>query len=477
MGNLKKGFLRQLGVYGYNETEVAILASLVSEDPLLLIGKAGTGKTFLLNSLSEALDLSHRHYNASLIAFDDLVGFPWPDNATGGIRYLETPATIWGAESVLVDEINRCKPEHQNRLFSLVQEKRIQGLKLDKLQYRWAAMNPPGIDQDGEGYLGCEPLDAALADRFAFIIEVADWSELSQDDQKLIADPRGEGVIARDELGVAGFVKEAKVRLKKLNQQPPEILLEYARRAASAMGEAGVRFSPRRVRQLAKNLLALTVVCDMPRESLFLKGLEWSIPQRATGVKVEKAVVLAAHRVAWESSCTDKEDQWLHEFHWKKNIDEKVSFLLGTSQCPDTGTVAVAQFLATASKAEAAAFSASLYPAMCHDPSHILGEEGVQDLGKIAQKVFSVDKVLTWRDGKKIPYLPPGGGRYEENHKDFSPLHRFLGGLRGQRKKRAKQLFYYLLTEGMLPDDLEAFEERFHQCVLLAKKYHATKLS
>jgi len=44
---------------------VLVLAALVTEDPLLLIGASGTGKTFLLNSLSEALGLEHRHYNAS----------------------------------------------------------------------------------------------------------------------------------------------------------------------------------------------------------------------------------------------------------------------------------------------------------------------------------------------------------------------------------------------------------------------------
>ena len=122
---MKTGYLRQLGVYGYDPVEPVIIAALVSGDPLLLVGKAGTGKTFLLNSLSEALRLEHRHYNASLIAFDDLVGFPWPEKHGTGIRYIETPATVWKAESVLIDEINRCKPEHQNRLFSLVHERRI----------------------------------------------------------------------------------------------------------------------------------------------------------------------------------------------------------------------------------------------------------------------------------------------------------------------------------------------------------------
>jgi hypothetical protein len=80
--------LPELGVYGFDRYEPVILAALVTEDPLLLIGRSGTGKTFLLNSLSEALGLAHRHYNASLISFDDRVlpaslhGIPPP----GGYR-------------------------------------------------------------------------------------------------------------------------------------------------------------------------------------------------------------------------------------------------------------------------------------------------------------------------------------------------------------------------------------------------------
>ncbi len=97
------------------------------------------------------------------------------------MRFLETPATVWGAESVLIDEISRCKPEHQNRLFSLVHERRVQGLPLEQLRYRWAAMNPCSSDQGGaEDYSGSEALDPALADRFALFVTAADWSELTQ---------------------------------------------------------------------------------------------------------------------------------------------------------------------------------------------------------------------------------------------------------------------------------------------------------
>src|SRR4051794_15447533 len=88
-------YLSALGVYGFGAIEPVILAALVTEDPLLLIGASGTGKTYLLNSLSEALDLDHRHYNASLISFDDLVVFPYPHPDGTGVRFQEPRA---GAE-------------------------------------------------------------------------------------------------------------------------------------------------------------------------------------------------------------------------------------------------------------------------------------------------------------------------------------------------------------------------------------------
>src|SRR3954467_1070319 len=92
-------YLCALGVYGFGAVEPVILAALVTEDPLLLIGASGTGKTYLLNSLSEALELEHRHYNASLISFDGLIGFPYPIRRGPASDFLGTPATAWSAQS------------------------------------------------------------------------------------------------------------------------------------------------------------------------------------------------------------------------------------------------------------------------------------------------------------------------------------------------------------------------------------------
>jgi MoxR-like ATPase len=46
---MKTSYLHSLGGYGYGNVELIVLAALMTGDPLLLVGRAGTGKAFLLN--------------------------------------------------------------------------------------------------------------------------------------------------------------------------------------------------------------------------------------------------------------------------------------------------------------------------------------------------------------------------------------------------------------------------------------------
>jgi len=453
--------LSELGAYGFEPQETVLLAALVSEDPLLLIGRSGTGKTFLLNTLSEALGLEHRHYNASLISFDDLVGFPYPDDARENVRFLETPATVWGAQSVLVDEISRCKPEHQNRLFSLVHERCIQGLKLEKLRYRWAAMNPCNADQsDGEDYLGSEALDPALADRFALIVEVTDWEDLEDVDRRRIADPAGEGRRADDAGRLAARVEEWRKQFLAQIECCPPAFIDYACAAAIALTDARLRISPRRVRLISRALLASSIVAGKIRESVFLNVLRCALPQRAWGQEIDEGTLRAAHHQAWTVSVASAQEKWLQTFHLERRLDRKAKLLFTDSPSPDSGTLAVEQLLSNESPQRAAAFAFAAYPAAVAGKLPV-GADAVSDLGRVAEKILDVNGTISWQERLS------GDG---SEHPGLTEVGTLLARLSGGRAERAQQIFYWCLVEKCPPEDPKTFEAEFNRCVQVFAK-------
>lgn len=52
-------------------------------------------------------------------------------------------------------------------------------------------MNPPISEDEQEGYIGSEPLDPALADRFAFIVRMPAWDQFSEIEQLSIIKTTG----------------------------------------------------------------------------------------------------------------------------------------------------------------------------------------------------------------------------------------------------------------------------------------------
>jgi MoxR-like ATPase len=459
-GSTTAAYLRAIGAYSFDRSAPIILAALVTEDPLLIIGASGTGKTFLLNSLSEALGLEHRHYNASLISFDDLVGFPFPDPEKGGVTFLQTPATVWGAESVLVDEVSRCKPEHQNRLFSLIHERRIQGISLDRLRFRWAAMNPCSADQDGVGgYAGSEPLDLALADRFGLFIQAADWEDLSVGDRTLIADPAGEGAQADDGGRLKSALSEWRAAFVTQAEKCPQAILGYAVTATSFLNAHKVRISPRRARFLTRSLLAAAIVSGGREESVFREVLKASLPHSTWGQLVEGAVIEAAHRVAWDANFLTGVEQWVHRFHAEARLDGKIRFLF-EAPTPDASSQAISECIGSLSPERAAAFCLALYPAASKGLGGF-GAEGVHDLGKVAMPILSVDGEVSWRER-----LSDSGSR----HPEFVRFTQVIDALTAGRKARAKQLFCHFLVKKIIPQDPAALEKEFDQAVALVRE-------
>src|SRR6056297_3400539 len=156
-------------VVGHDEIVDGVLICLFAGGHALLEGVPGLGKTLLIRSLSEALEL-----NFSRIQFTpDLM----PADITGTTIVVETEAGRdfqfrqgpLFAQIVLADEINRATPKTQSALLEAMQEKSITvgGIthRLERPFFVMATQNP--IEQEGT-----YPLPEAQLDRFFFKLEV-----------------------------------------------------------------------------------------------------------------------------------------------------------------------------------------------------------------------------------------------------------------------------------------------------------------
>jgi len=318
-----------LQIEGWQHLDAILLAALATEAPLLLIGPHGTAKTLLVERLSHCLELSFRHYNASLLNYDDLVGIPIPEEGNEQLRFITTPGAVWDAEFVFFDEISRCRPDLQNKLFPIIHERRVVGLKLAKLRYRWAAMNPPSPDNPdfdkpaSEYYLGSEPLDPALTDRFPFIIPVPNWRDLSREDRRRLLSAQllsvENGTPDSAELTIPRLVEQCISLIPNIDVEARVWLADYVIAVMDLMDKSGLSQSPRRARMLVDCIIAVhaarTVLTKAETEELDLSdsaeiALLYGVPHNATEVPPTPAALVAMHRQAWEITSMLDDEVW-----------------------------------------------------------------------------------------------------------------------------------------------------------------------
>jgi len=296
--------LRSLGLHGLDHLDAVLLAALAAETPLLLIGPQGSAKSALLERTAAALGLEHRHYNASLVSFDDLVGFPVPNAARDGLDYLRTPATLWDAQSVFLDEISRCRPEVQNKLFSIVHEKRVMGIALPRLAYRWAAMNPPAAFADdadpGDAYVGSQPLDPALADRFGYVVALPALHDIDPDARRrLIAHGDAPG----DATALRPAVAAARLGAALSREASDDWVVRWVDALVPLLARAGLPISGRRAVMLRHAVHAVSGALgalgrDAGVRDAAADALRWGLPQRALGRPIAESKLAAIHREA-----------------------------------------------------------------------------------------------------------------------------------------------------------------------------------
>ena len=167
----------EMGVWGIpKEHEVMMLQSLVTGDPLLMVGKHGAAKTKAAKDVANALELSFQSYDASKSMFEDMLGLPNPKALQeGNMEYVSSPITCWDKEFIFIDEVNRATPELQSKWLEIIRSREVMGFDL-QCKFIWGAMNPVG-------YEGTNMLDEAYIGRFASFIDFPSVLEMGSDDR------------------------------------------------------------------------------------------------------------------------------------------------------------------------------------------------------------------------------------------------------------------------------------------------------
>jgi MoxR-like ATPase len=167
---------REVGRYivGQQQLVRQTLISLLAGSHALLEGVPGLGKTMLVRTMAEALELgfSRIQFTPDLMPAD-IVGTNIIVEEGGERRFRFQPGPIF-SNLVLADEINRATPKTQSALLEAMQEHRVTVAKqqyvLAEPFFVLATQNPLEME-------GTYPLPEAQLDRFFFKIDVPFPSE------------------------------------------------------------------------------------------------------------------------------------------------------------------------------------------------------------------------------------------------------------------------------------------------------------
>ena len=239
-------------IVGQAEIVRGILTGILAGGHVLLEGVPGLGKTMLIRTLGEVLDLqfSRVQFTPDLMPADITGTTMIADDERGNKVFRFQPGPIF-ANVVLADEINRATPKTQSALLEAMQERRVTVAKsthqLPDPFFVMATQNPIEME-------GTYPLPEAQLDRFLYklnvrfpsaaeLVEIATRTTSARPPEvkQVATGPTIQAMIAlARELPVARPVLEYAARLV-LNTHPenpesPAMTRRYARYGASPRG-------------------------------------------------------------------------------------------------------------------------------------------------------------------------------------------------------------------------------------------------
>jgi len=234
-------------IVGQDEVIDQILISILTNSNALLESYPGLGKTLMIKSIAETMNLK----------FSRIQGTPdlMPSDVTGtyvieekdGKKVFKFQRGPIFSNIVLMDEVNRATPKTQAAMLEAMQEKQVtvgnQTFELDKPFFVLATQNP--IDQEGT-----YPLPEAQTDRFLLKIlvtypkiedelEIVERYTKVQDDKDLKALLSADSILLLQKLArqvpIANDIKRRAVEIVSKTRNVPD-LIEYGASPRASLG-------------------------------------------------------------------------------------------------------------------------------------------------------------------------------------------------------------------------------------------------
>ena len=327
--------LRAIGIYGWDGVEDVVLASLVNQSNLMMLGQRGTAKTYAAQKISQAFEVgSDGPYEfVKLDGYasteEDFIGYPMPPgpaaieaartkNERLTMSFVYSPNTIAFAKMIVIDEATRIQPDMQNRYLGILDYRIVEGVKLP-VEHVWGAANPLE-------YEATVPMDQALADRWHLMIEPPSLHQMpSESDRKAVLESVAVRLVNRavDPNAAAQlvtFVARARAPRAAIVASRRDPFLRYVdavvrqinsglidRNGKPIVGKAGMAPAPidsRRAAIIVNNIIGLysVSVAKGDRGNIkddALKAFQHSIIDRLSSESggIEDSVIESAHKV------------------------------------------------------------------------------------------------------------------------------------------------------------------------------------
>jgi len=175
--NLKDYIKNVFWTVWWKSIQVPLFAWIISGENILLFWETGSNKTWFVENFAKILDLNFRLYTTPKTTLEDIV--PFFKDEKWNIKPIDTLTSIWNADLVFLDELNRVPPHEQWMFFEVLRWKSIKWIPLNKLKWIFSAVNP-------EDYGWTYSFDAATANRFSIIINIPNIWQFEKDDIKSV---------------------------------------------------------------------------------------------------------------------------------------------------------------------------------------------------------------------------------------------------------------------------------------------------